>query len=86
MVREAFADLDYDESGHIIIEPDPWAKSPQRCGDQAVAVLRGEVTSVAGTPIAVEADTISCTATDRMRWSQPAGSRWSDGSMRESPR
>ncbi|WP_263399556.1 LamB/YcsF family protein [Saccharopolyspora pogona] len=64
MVREAFAGLDYDESGHIIIEPDPGAKSPQRCGDQAVAVLRGEVTSVAGTPIAVDADTI-CLHRDR---------------------
>ncbi|MFI0470734.1 LamB/YcsF family protein [Saccharopolyspora sp. 5N102] len=64
VVREAFADLDYDESGHIIIEPDPRAKSPQRCADQAVAVLRGEVTSVAGTPIAVDADTI-CLHGDR---------------------
>jgi 5-oxoprolinase (ATP-hydrolysing) subunit A len=64
VVREAFADLDYDESGHVIIEPEPQVKSPQHCADQAEAVLRGEVNSVAGTPIAVDADTI-CVHGDR---------------------
>ena len=64
VVREAFADLDYDDAGHIIIEPDPQAKDPQRCADQAVAVLEGEVTSVNGKPIEVDADTI-CLHGDR---------------------
>ena len=64
VIREAFADLDYDDSGHIIIEPEPLAKSPQRCADQAEAVLRGEVRSVDGKPIAVDADTI-CVHGDR---------------------
>ncbi|RKT89140.1 UPF0271 protein [Saccharopolyspora antimicrobica] len=64
VVREAFADLDYDDSGHIIIEPEPRPRSPQHCADQAIAVLRGEVTSAAGTAIAVDADTI-CLHGDR---------------------
>ena len=64
VVREAFADLDYDDAGHIIIEPDPQAKDPQRCADQAVAVLEGEVTSVNGKPIEVDADTV-CLHGDR---------------------
>ncbi|MDA3626579.1 5-oxoprolinase subunit PxpA [Saccharopolyspora oryzae] len=64
VVREAFADLDYDDDGHIIIEPDPQPKSPQRCADQAVAVLRGSVDSVSGTAIPVDADTI-CLHGDR---------------------
>ncbi|GAA4879380.1 5-oxoprolinase subunit PxpA [Saccharopolyspora cebuensis] len=64
VVREAFADLDYDDAGHIIIEPDPVAKDPARCAEQAIAVLRGEVTSVGGTAIAVDADTL-CLHGDR---------------------
>ncbi|MBQ0924900.1 LamB/YcsF family protein [Saccharopolyspora endophytica] len=64
VVREAFADLDYDDSGHIIIEPEPLPKSPQTCADQAEAVLRGEVRSVTGNPIPVDADTI-CLHGDR---------------------
>ncbi|RRO14127.1 LamB/YcsF family protein [Saccharopolyspora rhizosphaerae] len=64
VVREAFADLDYDDSGHIIIEPDPQAKPPEACADQAEAVLRGEVRSVDGKPVPVDADTI-CVHGDR---------------------
>lgn len=64
VIREAFADLDYDDSGHIIIEPEPLPKSPETCADQAEAVLRGEVRSVSGEPIPVDADTI-CLHGDR---------------------
>lgn len=64
VVREAFADLDYDNAGHIIIEPDPKPKSPDACADQAEAVLRGEVRSVEGNPVQVDADTI-CLHGDR---------------------
>ncbi|GAA2358602.1 5-oxoprolinase subunit PxpA [Saccharopolyspora halophila] len=64
VVREAFADLDYNDEGHIIIEPDPAAKSPQVCADQAEAVLRGEVRSADGNPVQVDADTI-CLHGDR---------------------
>ncbi|SFS89874.1 LamB/YcsF family protein [Saccharopolyspora flava] len=64
VMREAFADLDYDDNGHIIIEPNPRAKSPEACADQADAVLRGEVRSVNGVPVQVDADTI-CLHGDR---------------------
>lgn len=64
VVREAFADLDYDDSGHIIIEPEPLPKEPKACADQAEAVLRGEVRSVSGKPIPVDADSI-CLHGDR---------------------
>jgi 5-oxoprolinase (ATP-hydrolysing) subunit A len=64
VAREAFADLDYDDEGNIIIEPQPKAKDPQHCTEQALGVLRGEVTSVNGKRIAVDADTI-CVHGDR---------------------
>lgn len=64
VVREAFADLDYNDEGHIIIEPEPRAKDPATCAEQAIAVLRGEVTSVNGAPVKVDADTI-CLHGDR---------------------
>jgi 5-oxoprolinase (ATP-hydrolysing) subunit A len=64
VAREAFADLDYNDDGHIIIEPDPQAKDPGRCAQQAIDVLNGAVTSVSGKRIDVDADTI-CIHGDR---------------------
>lgn len=64
VVLEAFADLDYDDNGTIIIDPASGPKEPQRCADQAIAALRGEVTSVNGNPVAVDAETI-CVHGDR---------------------
>ncbi|MBB3664634.1 UPF0271 protein [Prauserella sediminis] len=64
VAREAFADLDYDDNGHIIIEPVPEAKDPDVCAQQAIDVLRGGVTSVNGKAIDVDADTI-CLHGDR---------------------
>jgi 5-oxoprolinase (ATP-hydrolysing) subunit A len=64
VAREAFADLDYDDNGHIIIEPDPQAKDPGRCAQQAIDVLNGAVTSTSGKRIDVDADTI-CIHGDR---------------------
>ena len=64
VVREAFADLDYDETGRIIIEPNPAAKDPRACAEQALAVLRGAVTSVRGGEVPVAADSI-CLHGDR---------------------
>jgi UPF0271 protein len=64
VAREAFADLDYNDDGHIIIEPDPQAKDPGRCAQQAIDVLGGAVTSVSGKRIDVDADTI-CIHGDR---------------------
>lgn len=64
VAREAFADLDYDDNGHIIIEPNPEAKDPEQCAQQAVDVLNGRVTSVNGKALDVDADTV-CLHGDR---------------------
>lgn len=64
VAREAFADLDYDDDGHIIIEAEPAAKDPQACADQAMAILAGEVVSTSGKSLPVNADTI-CLHGDR---------------------
>lgn len=64
VAREGFADLDYTDEGHIIIEPDPQPKDPERCAQQAIDILTGAVTSVSGASIPVEVDTI-CIHGDR---------------------
>lgn len=64
VAREAFADLDYDDDGHIVIDPASAAKDPAACAEQAVSVLRGEVTALSGKRIPVDADTI-CLHGDR---------------------
>lgn len=64
VAREAFADLEYNDDGTIIIEPDPAPKDPQACADKALGVLRGSVRSTSGKEIAVDADTI-CIHGDR---------------------
>lgn len=64
VVREAFADLDYTDDGHIIIDPESKAKDPQACAEQAASILGGHITSINGVPVAVDADTI-CLHGDR---------------------
>lgn len=64
IAREAFADLDYDDDGRIIIDPDSPPRDPTACAEQSVDILRGEVTSVNGKRIAIDADTI-CLHGDR---------------------
>lgn len=64
VAREAFADLDYDDDGRIIIEPNPEPKDPDTCAQQAVDVLEGGVRSVNGKAVDVDADTI-CLHGDR---------------------
>ncbi|WP_263253975.1 LamB/YcsF family protein [Saccharopolyspora rosea] len=64
VAREAFADLDYRDDGTIIIEPDPVAKDPHACAEQAMAILAGEVTSTEGHAVPVRADSI-CLHGDR---------------------
>ena len=64
VAREAFADLDYDDEGNIIIEPDPQPKDPRACAGRALEILDGAVTSVSGKHIAVDADTV-CVHGDR---------------------
>lgn len=64
IAREAFADLEYDDDGRIIIEPEPAAKDPQACADKAMAILAGEVMTTSGARVPVDADTI-CVHGDR---------------------
>ncbi|MEU3273919.1 5-oxoprolinase subunit PxpA [Saccharomonospora sp. NPDC006951] len=64
VAREAFADLEYDEEGNIIIEPDPLPKDPQACADKAFGIVEGRVASTSGTWLDVDADTI-CVHGDR---------------------
>ncbi|AXK34467.1 LamB/YcsF family protein [Streptomyces armeniacus] len=64
VAREAFADLEYDDEGHIVIEPDPPAKDPQACAEKAAGILRGHVTTRGGRRIEVDADTV-CVHGDR---------------------
>lgn len=64
VAREAFADLEYDDNGHIIIEPEPLAKDPQACADRVFDILNGHVTAVSGRRVEVDADTV-CLHGDR---------------------
>lgn len=64
VAREAFADLEYDDEGHIVIEPDPPAKDPRACADKAAGILRGSVTTRGGRRVEVDADTV-CVHGDR---------------------
>lgn len=71
VAREAFADLEYNDDGTIIIEPEPRAKDPKACADKALGILRGAVTSTTGRRIDVDADTI-CVHGDRPNASEVA--------------
>ncbi|TNC29096.1 LamB/YcsF family protein [Amycolatopsis alkalitolerans] len=64
VAREAFADLDYDDDGHIIIEPRPAAKDPAACAGRVMSILDGYVTTVSGKRVEVDADTV-CLHGDR---------------------
>lgn len=64
VAREGFADLDYDDDGRIIVEPDPQAKDPDTVAQQAVDLLEGHVRSTSGKNLDVEVDTI-CLHGDR---------------------
>lgn len=64
VAREAFADLEYDENGSIIIEPNPQPKDPEACAEKAVGILEGRVRATTGAWLDVDADTI-CIHGDR---------------------
>ncbi|TQN28458.1 UPF0271 protein [Haloactinospora alba] len=64
VAREAFADLDYGDDGRVVIEPEPQEKDPHKCADQAAAILRGQVTTISGGTVDIDADTI-CVHGDR---------------------
>jgi 5-oxoprolinase (ATP-hydrolysing) subunit A len=64
VAREAFADLEYDDAGHIIIERDPQAKDPEASAQKAIDILNGTVRTTSGKNIEVDADTV-CIHGDR---------------------
>ncbi len=64
VLREGFSDLEYDDDGRIIVEPEPQAKDPDVVAQQAVDLLEGHVTSTSGQRLSVDIDTI-CLHGDR---------------------
>lgn len=64
VAAEAFADLEYTDDGHIIIDPRNQRRDPQWCADQAGRALEGRVRSAAGVETSIRADTI-CLHSDR---------------------
>lgn len=64
VAAEAFADLEYTDDGHIIIDPRNQRRDPQWCADQTGAALEGRVRSTGGVETPVRVDTI-CLHSDR---------------------
>lgn len=64
VAREAFADLEYDEEGHVIIEAEPVARDPLACAERAAGIVGGTLTTVEGRRLEVDADTV-CVHGDR---------------------
>lgn len=64
VAAEAFADLEYTDDGHIIIDPKNQRRDPQWCADQAARALEGTVRSEQGVETSIHADTI-CLHSDR---------------------
>ncbi|HLS25004.1 MAG TPA: 5-oxoprolinase subunit PxpA [Beutenbergiaceae bacterium] len=64
VAAEAFADLEYTDDGHIIIDPANRRRDPQWCADQVEGILAGYVRSASGMESPIRADTI-CLHSDR---------------------
>ncbi len=64
VVAEAFADLDYTDEGHIVVDPENRRREPQWCADRTAQVLHGTVTSTGGAEVAVRAESV-CLHGDR---------------------
>lgn len=64
VAAEAFADLEYTDDGHIIIDPKNQRRDPQWCADQTGVALEGKVRSTGGVETPVRVDTI-CLHSDR---------------------
>lgn len=64
VAREAFADLEYDDDGSIIIEPLSPPKDPKVCAQRAENIAQGFVQTASGRRIDVVADSI-CLHGDR---------------------
>ncbi|RJN32659.1 LamB/YcsF family protein [Nesterenkonia natronophila] len=64
VAAEAFADLEYTDQGHILIDPQNQRRDPQWCADRARQILAGAVRSANGIETPIQADTI-CLHSDR---------------------
>ncbi len=64
VVAEAFADLDYTDDGHIVVDPESRRRDPGWCAGQAGDILAGRVHSVSGVELAISAESI-CLHGDR---------------------
>lgn len=64
VAAEAFADLEYTDDGHIIIDPQNQRRDPQWCADQVAGILAGTVRSASGIETPVRIDSI-CLHSDR---------------------
>lgn len=64
IAAEAFADLEYTDDGHIIIDPENQRRDPQWCANQVTQILAGTVRSANGLEMPIQADTI-CLHSDR---------------------
>lgn len=64
VAAEAFADLEYTDDGHIIIDPKNQRRDPQWCADQVAGILEGSVRSAQGVETSIRADTV-CLHSDR---------------------
>lgn len=64
VAAEAFADLEYTDEGHIIIDPKNQRRDPQWCAEQTAVALEGKVRSTGGVETPVRVDTI-CLHSDR---------------------
>lgn len=64
VAAEAFADLEYTDDGHIIIDPRNQWRDPRWCADHVERILHGTVRSASGADTPIQADTI-CLHSDR---------------------
>ncbi|MGB7449618.1 MAG: 5-oxoprolinase subunit PxpA [Ornithinimicrobium sp.] len=64
VAAEAFADLEYTDEGHIVIDPQNQRRDPQWCADQVAGILAGTVRSPGGIETSVRVDSI-CLHSDR---------------------
>lgn len=71
LVRENAVDLEFDEAGRNIIEPQPQPKDPERVAEQAVRMAFGTAMTVEGTEVAMPVRSI-CIHGDRPNAAQIA--------------
>jgi UPF0271 protein len=58
VAREAVVDLDYDDSGQLVLEPIKLARDPEAIANRAVGIVGGSLRTVGGRELPVTADTL----------------------------